>query len=146
STFIQGGINSVNPVDASAFRRPGAEVKEGLLPVNMAYTSIGLTGDTTLEAFYQLEWEKTRTDPCGTFFSTVEFVGDGCGAVILGGSSDEQTILAERELELAGPNPVPPSQRDAPVTERLNDDEPSDEGQFGLALRTYSELFGGTEF
>ncbi|KPW90191.1 DUF1302 domain-containing protein, partial [Pseudomonas syringae] len=35
STFIQGGINSINPVDVSAFRRPGAEIKEGLIPVNM---------------------------------------------------------------------------------------------------------------
>src|SRR5690554_7945790 len=27
STFIQGGVGSVNPVDASAFRRPGAEIR-----------------------------------------------------------------------------------------------------------------------
>jgi len=58
STFIQGGINSINPIDASAARKPGVEVKEVLLPVNLAYTSIGLTDDVTLEAFYQLEWEK----------------------------------------------------------------------------------------
>ena len=37
STFIRGGINSINPVDINAFVRPGAEIKEGLLPVNMAY-------------------------------------------------------------------------------------------------------------
>ena len=35
STFIQNGINSINPIDVSAFRRPGAEIKEGLLPVAM---------------------------------------------------------------------------------------------------------------
>ncbi len=144
STFIQGGINSVNPVDASAFRRPGAEVKEGLLPVNMVYTSIGLTGDTTLEAFYQLEWEKTRTDPCGTFFSTVDFVGDGCGPVILGGEVDERDIIAYRDFEIA--NGIPLADRVSPVTERISDAEPKDDGQFGLALRTYSDLFGGTEF
>jgi hypothetical protein len=73
STFIQGGINSINPVDASAFRKPGAEVKEGLLPVNMLYTSVGLTADLSMEAFYQLEWEKTRIDPCGTFFLNSRF-------------------------------------------------------------------------
>ena len=28
STFIQNGINSINPVDVSAFRRPGAEIKD----------------------------------------------------------------------------------------------------------------------
>lgn len=144
STFIQGGINSINPVDASAFRKPGAEVKEGLLPVNMAYTSIGITGDVTLEAFYQLEWEKTRTDPCGTFFSTVDFIADGCAPVILGGEADERDILAFRQAELdAG---VPLSARVAPVTERLPDDQPKDSGQFGAALRWYSEALGDTEF
>src|SRR5690606_7387839 len=35
STFIQGGINSINPADVSALRRPGAELKEAFIPVNM---------------------------------------------------------------------------------------------------------------
>jgi len=144
STFIQGGINSINPVDASAFRKPGAEVKEGLLPVNMAYTSIGLTADLTLEAFYQLEWEKTRPDPCGTFFSTVDFVSDGCGPVILGGDNVEQDIIAFRDAEVAAG--VPLTERVAPVTERLPDDEAKDSGQYGVALRWYSEALGDTEF
>jgi len=144
STFIQGGINSVNPVDASAFRKPGAELKEGLLPVNMFYTSIGLTGEITLEAFYQLEWDHTRSDPCGTFFSTVDFVADGCGPVILGGASDELAILALRDLEIE--SGVPLASRVAPVTERIEDEEPSDSGQYGMAVRWYSEALGDTEF
>src|SRR5690554_1922348 len=130
STFIQGGISSINPVDASAFRRPGAEIKEGLLPVNMAFTSIGLTANTTLEAFYQLQWEKTRTDPCGTFFSTIDFVADGCGPVLL--------TYTEAENEGQFPNTT--------IVERFEDGEPKDDGQFGVALRTYTDLFGGTEF
>ena len=144
STFIQGGINSVNPVDASAFREPGAELKEGLLPVNMLYTSIGLTGEITLEAFYQLEWDHTRSDPCGTFFSTVDFVADGCGPVILGGTADERDILALRDLEVD--TGVPLANRVAPVTERIEDEEPSDSGQYGMAVRWYSEALGDTEF
>src|SRR5690554_6106784 len=130
STFIQGGISSINPVDASAFRRPGAEIKEGLLPVNMAFASIGLTPNTTLEAFYQLQWEKTRTDPCGTFFSTVDFVADGCGPVLLTHTADEVTGTF--------PN--------ATIVPRMEDGEPKDDGQFGLALRTYTDLLGGAEF
>lgn len=130
STFIQGGISSINPVDASAFRRPGAEIKEGLLPVNMAFTSIGITANTTLEAFYQLEWEKTRTDPCGTFFSTIDFVADGCGPVLLSHSEDE---ITGNFYNLS-------------IVPRMEDDEPKDDGQFGLALRTYTDLMGGTEF
>ena len=144
STFIQGGINSVNPVDASAFRKPGAELKEGLLPVNMFYTSIGLTGEITLEAFYQLEWDHTLSDPCGTFFSTVDFVADGCGPVILGGTADERDILALRDLEVD--TGVPLANRVAPVTERIEDEEPSDSGQYGMAVRWYSEALGDTEF
>src|SRR5690606_30557901 len=31
STFIGNSINSINPIDAAAFRRPGAEIKEGLI-------------------------------------------------------------------------------------------------------------------
>ena len=42
STFIQNIINSINPVDAAAFRRPGAEIKEGLIPVNRFFISQSL--------------------------------------------------------------------------------------------------------
>lgn len=56
STFILGGVNSINPIDVSAFRRPGAEIKEGLIPVNMAYANIGLSDNLSLEAFYQFEF------------------------------------------------------------------------------------------
>ncbi|MFT4763904.1 MAG: hypothetical protein ACI9OH_000996 [Oleispira sp.] len=144
STFIQGGINSINPVDASAFRRPGAEVKEGLLPVNMFYTSIGLSADVSLEAFYQLEWEPTRSDPCGTFFSTTDFAADGCGPVVLAGTADERDILANRDAEIATGTAL--NDRSAPTTERIADNEARDDGQYGLALRWYSEALGDTEF
>jgi len=96
----------------------------------MAFTSIGLTANTTLEAFYQLQWEKTRTDPCGTFFSTIDFVADGCGPVLLTHTADEVNGV------------FPP----ATVVPRMSDNEPKDDGQFGLALRTYTDLFGGAEF
>ena len=144
STFIQGGINSVNPIDASAIRKPGAELKEALLPVNMLYTSIGITADVTMEAFYQLEWEKTRIDPCGTFFSTSDFVADGCGPVVLSGTEDELTYLEIRQQEIDEGTPL--NERLAPMTERMSDDEPSDAGQYGVAFRWYSEALGDTEF
>jgi len=140
STFIFGGMNSINPVNASAIRKPGVEVKEVLLPVNMAYGSFGLTDTLTLEAFYQLEWEKTRPDGCGTFFSTVDIIADGCGPVILGGSTDERDIL---EQYANGDNALNPL---LPITRRNADLEPEDDGQFGLALRWYAESLGDTEF
>ncbi|GAB6407199.1 DUF1302 domain-containing protein [Pseudomonas sp. MHK4] len=78
STFIGGGINSINPIDVSAFRRPGAEIKEGLIPVNMFYVSQSLTENLSTEAFYQIEWDQTVVDNCGTFFSQPDIVADGC--------------------------------------------------------------------
>lgn len=78
STFIGSGINSINPIDVSAFRRPGAEVKEGLIPVNMFYVSQSLTDTISAEAFYQLEWDQTVVDNCGTFFSQPDIIADGC--------------------------------------------------------------------
>ncbi|MEB2622543.1 DUF1302 domain-containing protein [Pseudomonas sp. YuFO8] len=78
STFIGGGINSINPIDVSAFRRPGAEIKEGLIPVNMFYVSQSLTENLSTEAFYQIEWDQTVADNCGTFFSQPDVIADGC--------------------------------------------------------------------
>lgn len=135
STFIQGGINAINPVDVSAARKPGVEIKEVLLPVNLAYGSVGLTDTVTLEAFYQLQWEKTRPDACGTFFSTVDFVSDGCGPVVLGGTDNEKIILDDYYNGAT-----------VPIAERTSDKNASNEGQFGLALRWYAEALGDTEF
>jgi hypothetical protein len=144
STFIQGGINSMNPVDASAFRKPGAELKEGLLPANIAYMSIGETENVSMEAFYQLTWEKTRPDPCGTLFSTADFISDGCGPVILGGTLGEKQYEQDRLNEIATGTAL--GQRVAPIAERLEDDEPKDSGQYGVAFRWYAESLGDTEF
>jgi hypothetical protein len=76
-TFILNGINVVNPIDVAAFRRPGAEIKEGLLPVNAAYASFSLPWGLSIEAFYQLKWEKFAIDPAGTPFSGADVVRFG---------------------------------------------------------------------
>ncbi len=71
STFIGNCINSINPIDVSAFRRPGAEIKEGLIPVNMLYVVPEPDRQPVRpKAFYQLEWDQTVADNCGTFFSS----------------------------------------------------------------------------
>ncbi len=81
ATFMLNGISSWNPFDVNAFRRPGAEIKEGLLPVWGAYASLGLPYDLSLEAFYQLEFEELKLDRPGTPFSTsdVARVGSAVG-------------------------------------------------------------------
>lgn len=69
STFIGNSINSINPIDVSSFQRPGAEIKEGLLPVEMLYVSQGIGENIGIEAFYQLKWSPSVVPNCGTFFA-----------------------------------------------------------------------------
>ena len=84
STFIQGGINALNPIDVAAIRQPGAELREALLPVNLLSASADLTDSLSVEGFYQLEWEETRPEPSGSYFSTNDFATDGGSQVMLG--------------------------------------------------------------
>ncbi len=120
STFIQGGINVINPVDVPAFRAPGSELKDALLPVEMFYMSAGVTENLTVETFVQADWEPVRIDDCGTFFSTNDFVADGCGPVLLAGQLPDSQALAQGFI--------------AP---RLGDKEADSKDQFGMALRWY---------
>jgi hypothetical protein len=66
SVFIQG-VNQINPIDVPAARRAGAELKEILLPVWMAYANWGFSFGS-VEAFYQLQWNNTSIDGCGTYW------------------------------------------------------------------------------
>ncbi len=44
------------------------KLKKALIPVNMFYVSQNLTDQLSMEAFYQLSWNQTVLDNCGTFF------------------------------------------------------------------------------
>lgn len=70
SVFIQG-VNQTNPIDVPAARRPGAELKEVLLPVAMAYANWGFSFGS-MELFYQFEWDNTSIDSCGTYWAVTE--------------------------------------------------------------------------
>jgi hypothetical protein len=129
STFIINGINVINPIDLPAFRTPGSEIKDALLPVNMLYGSLGLTENVGVEAFVQLEYEKTRVDDCGTFFSSNDYVADGCGPVYVANdvsqSANEQSGL---------------------TVDRAGDKLPPDTDQYGAAVRWYVPELNDTEF
>jgi len=126
STFIQGGMNSSNPFDVSALRRPGATLKEGILPVGMAYLNLGASENLSVEAFYQYEWAKTEIDGCGTLFGA-DFAASGCNYVTI--AIDDASALA------AGY-----------AAERQADVEAKDGKQFGLSARYFAEQLNNTEF
>ena len=67
NTFIPGGNSSFNPIDVAALRRPGAEIKDALLPVEAIYGSLAVTDNLTLEAYYG-GWDDYKLDAGGTLF------------------------------------------------------------------------------
>ncbi|MFP6849027.1 MAG: DUF1302 domain-containing protein [Pseudomonas sp.] len=136
STFIGNSINSINPVDAAAFRRPGAEIKEGLIPVNMLYVSQSLTDSVSMEAFYQLEWDQTVIDNCGTFFSNGDTAADGCEDRLAVAGADVAPGESNNTGSAGNPLYVP----------RAGDRDARDSGQFGVALRWFAESLNDTEF
>jgi len=140
STFIQGGLTAVNPVDVSALHVPGAELKEGFLPQGMAKASLGLTEHVTAEGFVMADWKPTLADPVGTYFSDNDFAVRGGTRVILGfGAFSDQGV----DFRPLG-GPLIPDFQNVP---RTNDREPKKGGQYGLALRWFlPDLGSGTEF
>ncbi len=79
STFFIGGNSVFSPIDVPAIRRPGAEIKEALLPVEAIYGSISLPNDMTLEA-YVGGWDHFRLDVGGTPYATSDAANLGSGA------------------------------------------------------------------
>jgi hypothetical protein len=122
STFILSPIAGLNTIDVSAFRRPGAELKEGFTPTEMLYANLGLTDTTSLEGFVQLKWRKTVPEGCGTYFSSADFLSDGCGRLAFSTATTDS-------------NQFPPN--GTSFVARGIDRQPEDGGQFGLALRSY---------
>ncbi|MGE8065247.1 DUF1302 domain-containing protein [Pseudomonas sp. NPDC089569] len=141
STFIGNSINSINPIDVAALRRPGAEVKEGLIPVNMFYMSQGLTENITAEGFYQLEWDKSVVDNCGTFFGS-DGVAQGCNDRLVAAGLD----LAPGVARNTGNAAAVAAGRDDAFIPRGNDHDARDGGQYGVALRWFVPEFNDTEF
>jgi len=140
STFIQGGLSSINSVDVAAIRVPGAELREAFRPAGMAWGSIDLSSSLSLEGFYQFEWENTVIDPPGTYFSTNDFAGLGGTHVFIGFATSPDTGLS--------PFPWYTAPTDHPLmgVPRTPDREPEDGGQYGAALRWFVSGLGGTEF
>ncbi|MBA6418861.1 DUF1302 domain-containing protein [Pseudomonas sp. 5Ae-yellow] len=140
STFIQNSINSINPIDVAALRRPGAEIKEGLLPVEMLYLSQGLTENLSMEAFYQLKWAPYAVDNCGTFFGS-DTVATGCNDRLVAVGVDYPQ--GDPRLTTTGLSALGASNY---ITRAYKDKEARDDGQFGVAFRYFAPELNDSEF
>ena len=166
STFIQNGINVINPFDVSKLRTPGAQVRDALTPVGMVSLSIAPTDALSVEGYYQYDWERTIIEPVGSYFSTNDFVGDGGRKVMLGfggaafGSgfigSDRGTAFGGLTAAINGVPWVISIRRanrfggfSKPIflgVLRAADDRAGNGGEFGFAFRYFAEHLNDTEF
>ncbi len=201
STFIQNGINAINPVDVASLRRPGSEVKDFLTPVWALDASIGLPFNISLEAFYQLKWSTYDLDRAGTPFASSDIaagtsgVGGSanmtsflttapggnvlrncsaptsvstaltaaylanpsaysaqrdCSSLGIGGTLDytlyNNTIAGLGGWPIGGTEALRLAYGDIGVVSRDEDREARDDGQWGVALKWYSEELNNTEF
>ena len=155
STFIQGGINVINPVDLSKLRVAGAELKEAFEGVNMIWGSIDLTPSVALEGLYMFEHREIRPDPAGTYFSTNDIGSPGATYAMLGFVYPQPVVNPDLYQDVcknqnygASDSPLPPELVAVGCglsLQRSETNEASDSGQFGLALRWFLENLGGTE-
>ena len=170
STFIQSGINAINPYDVSKLRVPGAELREALVPVPLVSAAVELPWNLSLEGFYQLDWQKTVIDPVGTYFSVTDYVGPGAKKAVIpipgAGISDQgyrfgpltQAINADLDQYTGNTDPVSETNPAVPHLDqrafdpgflnvaRAKDSEPPDSGQWGVAMRFLAEELNNTEF
>jgi hypothetical protein len=70
STFIPIGMNGLttNALDLVSLRKPGASIKEALVPTEQLTISGYLDGGWSFEAYYQLGESHVNFDEAGTFF------------------------------------------------------------------------------
>ena len=133
SLFIQG-INQISPLDVTALRQAGTEIKEAILPVWSLYGNLGLPGGMSLEGFYQLKWEPTNIEGCGSYWGATEF-GYGttmaCGMVqpVATSSALESVALAN------APGAIQTAIGGNPGFMLGQYRKPKDSGQWGLAFR-----------
>ncbi|PWC44775.1 DUF1302 domain-containing protein [Azospirillum sp. TSO22-1] len=135
SLFVSG-VNQYNIIDASAARRPGAQVKEILLPVPQVSLNVGLGGGFSVEGFYQFAWRRSTFEGCGTFW----------------GPSDTLNCSDVGANLTPAPNGDRFGYSGLPALRGLNtrmgnagEDTPRNSGQFGAAGRYFSSALG-TDF
>jgi hypothetical protein len=123
--FLNSISSAQSPADATALNAPGVELKEVFLPVGQAYAQIDLIENLTLAGYWQYEWDKTRLDEAGSYFSTADILDDAGRRILI---------------------PLDLSAGLAATIDRTSDEDPSDSGQYGLALRYLTEKLNNMEF
>lgn len=137
-------LDFINPLDATLARQPGLDLASLQIPTGMIYVTTDITDSLAIEAFYQFDWEPTRPDPAGSYFSTFDAAGGGDYAGIHLGQFVEDPKQRYQSEGLVG------LLSSTTTTLRIEDEhlgDPEDGGQYGVKLGWYAEnILNGTEF
>ena len=137
SLILQGGINSFLPIDVSAIRTPGAQLKDAYQPAPMIYAQLGLPGNFGIEAFYEFAWARTTLDSCGTFFSGSDAYCEG-GAYVMNVFEYNHPVPA-----LGG---IPSQAYQGVIVPRIASEYARNSGQWGVKGSYYADwLNDGTD-
>jgi hypothetical protein len=103
----------------------------------MVWVSQELTERFTVEAFYQFKYRQFLLDPRGSYFSTNDFISDDGNRAFVGfGRRNDQHGTA-------GVFPLNPTAQG--WVSRVNDRDPDDNGQYGIALRAFVPEWNNVE-
>ncbi len=139
STFIQFGINSITPLDITALRTPGAELRNAFLPIPAVDARTEIADGYSLEAFWQFYWTRTRIEPNGSFFSNNDALSDGSTYIML------RNDLPDNARSPYFVN-IPGGDVLGAAYSRSLDRHPTSLDEGGIALRkTFDDILGGTE-
>ena len=126
--LIFGGLNDLNPLDVPATLRPGAvRDDETRIAFPAVFARVRLSPTASIEAFYQIHFQRSAPSECGTFFAAQDTLSEGCDKVMLGQGSDRASLATGNYIRRAG---TP---------------HPSDAGQGGVAVK-YTVDDWATEF
>ncbi|MDM1780449.1 DUF1302 domain-containing protein [Acinetobacter indicus] len=121
SQFFQNGLNSVSAFDFASMNRPGGDIKERIIPVEMFSFVAGLNENLKVEGFYQFKFRPSVIDGCGTFFEISDVFAENCGPLLVGGPgfTTDEAINGPVNFSIA----------------RLPSEYAKDSGQFGFAIK-----------
>ncbi|MFA5120723.1 DUF1302 domain-containing protein [Zavarzinia sp.] len=129
-------LAQVNSFDQSKLRVPGAEIRDAIRSMPAIFTTFEAGGGLSVEAFYQFQFRRSKTDAAGSFFSTTDIGGQGGTGFGANGDYDQYapdaTNFAIGNVNLSVPQ----------ADYKIN----SDGKNWGVAARYFSPELNNTEF
>ncbi|MFZ2870050.1 MAG: DUF1302 family protein [Zavarzinia sp.] len=139
--FTINAISVINPIDVARIRVPGAELRDALIPIPMAWAGYDFGGGFSAEGFVAFDFKPYKLEACGSFFSATDTFCDGTLGVGVG------TDFQDTRSYYKGRNDP---DDDFASYDGISADLPIDDDasgtDWGVALRYYSPELNNTEF